>query len=276
MLIPMRNMPPRTRGFSLVEMMISLVLGLVVVGSALVLVVSVVRANSETVRATQLTSELRATLGVVSKEVQRARLMRDPLFNVGNADEANNPNDLINNLLRFSYYEPDPDRNGTTEALTETNRAVSIGRVVVNGMGRDAADVGLRCHAAHACGDRGPYRHDAAPVPDTATCASASPELDVTRFCGLVIDTDSSVPVANRDRSATQTGCNLPATPEVGLGESSLIRLQITGALVGDTTGLNISRTVVENLRVGPSRLRNPAPPVPRRRPCRDAPPTNA
>lgn len=260
-----RIMSVRARGFSLVELMISLVLGLIVVGSALTLVVSVVRANSQTVRATQLTSELRATLGVVSKEVQRARLMRDPLFNVGNADEANNPNDRIddNACLRFSYYEPDPDRNGTIEAATETNRAVAIGRVVVGGIGAIYADVDLDPAPLTAAGIAARTDTTLPDCPDAGDVRLSSPELDVTRFCGLVIDTDPSVAAADRDRSATQTGCNVPASPEVGLGESSLVRLEITGAMVGDSSGLNITRTVVENLRVGPSRLRNPAPPLP-------------
>lgn len=256
-------MPARAHGFSLVEMMISLVLGLIVVGAALMLVVSVVRANSETVRATQMTSELRATLGVVSKEVQRARLMRDPLLNVGNADEANNPNDLIddNACLRFSYYDPDPDRNGTVEAATETNRAVSIGRVVVGGIGAIYADVDLDPAPLTAAGIAARTDTTLPACPDAGDVRLSSPELNITRFCGLVIDTDSSVPAADRDRSATQAGCNVPASPEVGLGESSLIRLEIAGTMVGDSSGLAIARTVVENLRVGPSRLRNPAPP---------------
>jgi prepilin-type N-terminal cleavage/methylation domain-containing protein len=265
MLSRSQELPRRARGFSLVEMMISMVLGLIVIGAALVLVVSVVRANSETVRATQLTSELRATLGVVSKEVQRARLMRDPLLNVGNADEANNPNDLIddNACLRFSYYDPDPDRNGTIEAATETNRAVSIGRVVVNGIGAIYADVDLDAAPLTPAGIAARVDTTLPACPDAGDVRLSSPELNVTRFCGLVIDTDPSVPAADRDRSATQAGCNVPASPEVGLGESSMVRLEVTGSLVGDTTGLNITRTVVENLRVGPSRLRNPAPPLP-------------
>ena len=231
MLIP--NFPGRARGFSLVEMMISLVLGLIVVGAALVLVVSVVRANSQTVQATALTSELRALMGVVSKEVQRARYMRDPLMNVGQAAAAANPNNVIDDdtasCLRFSYYDSDPNRDGN--GADAANRAVAIRRGVANGIGAIFAianNVALATVPATL------------PACDAANVRLSSPELNVTAFTIDVID----------DIDADANG-------EVDAGqEDALIRIVITGSMVGDSSGLNITRTVSERLRVGSSRLR--------------------
>lgn len=68
-----------TRGFSLVELMVALVAGLVVVGAVLALVVAIMQSNRETLQATRLNQELRATLGVIANDVRRARSVDDPL-----------------------------------------------------------------------------------------------------------------------------------------------------------------------------------------------------
>lgn len=70
-------------GLSLVELMIALVVGLIVSGAAVALVVSIMKANAETIRATRLTQELRTTTEIVSRELRRARSVTDPIANVG-------------------------------------------------------------------------------------------------------------------------------------------------------------------------------------------------
>lgn len=75
--------PRRIRGLSLIELMIALVAGLVVSGAALALVVSTMKANAETLRATRLTQELRSTTEIASRELRRARSVTDPIANVG-------------------------------------------------------------------------------------------------------------------------------------------------------------------------------------------------
>ncbi|MDR7098093.1 prepilin-type N-terminal cleavage/methylation domain-containing protein [Lysobacter niabensis] len=69
----------RSRGFSLVELMVAMVLGLIVVGAVIALVLAMMRANTQTLRATRLTQELRATLAVVANDFKRARGVVDPL-----------------------------------------------------------------------------------------------------------------------------------------------------------------------------------------------------
>ncbi|MFL6593695.1 MAG: PilW family protein [Luteimonas sp.] len=69
----------REAGFGLIELMVAMVLGLIVVGAVLALVVSIMRSNRQTLQATRLTQELRATLSVVSSDLRRARSVDDPL-----------------------------------------------------------------------------------------------------------------------------------------------------------------------------------------------------
>jgi len=75
----------RDAGFSLIEMMIAIVIGIVVSGAALALVASVMKSNADTIRATRLTQELRTTAEIVSRDLRRARGVFDPIANVGAA-----------------------------------------------------------------------------------------------------------------------------------------------------------------------------------------------
>jgi prepilin-type N-terminal cleavage/methylation domain-containing protein len=62
----------RHQGFSLVEMMVSMVAGLIVVGAGLAFTISSLRSNSELVQATRLNQELRASMDFIERELRRA------------------------------------------------------------------------------------------------------------------------------------------------------------------------------------------------------------
>jgi Tfp pilus assembly protein PilW len=66
-------------GFSLVELMVALVAGLIVVGAVLALVVAIMKSNRQTLQTTRLNQELRATLAVIASDLRRARSVGDPL-----------------------------------------------------------------------------------------------------------------------------------------------------------------------------------------------------
>ena len=78
-MLMLRKLRTRTTGFGLIELMVAMVVGLIVVGAVLALVVSIMRSNRQTLQATRLTQELRATLSVVSSDLRRARSVDDPL-----------------------------------------------------------------------------------------------------------------------------------------------------------------------------------------------------
>jgi Tfp pilus assembly protein PilW len=71
--------PRRAGGFSLVELMVALVVGLIVVGAVLALVVAITKSNRQTLQSTRLNQELRATLAMVASDLRRARSVSDPL-----------------------------------------------------------------------------------------------------------------------------------------------------------------------------------------------------
>ena len=85
MLTPSLRTHRRDAGFSLIELMIAIVIGIVVSGAALALVASVMKSNADTIRATRLTQELRTTAEVVARDLRRARSVQDPVANVGAA-----------------------------------------------------------------------------------------------------------------------------------------------------------------------------------------------
>ena len=63
-----------TRGFTLVELLVALALGLLVIAAALGFFLQLLRAGTETVLATRLQQELRTTMSLVVAEVRRARV----------------------------------------------------------------------------------------------------------------------------------------------------------------------------------------------------------
>lgn len=62
----------KSKGFSLVELMIAMAIGLVVIASVLAFTLSSLTANTEYVQVTRLTQELRNTLDLATNDVERA------------------------------------------------------------------------------------------------------------------------------------------------------------------------------------------------------------
>jgi prepilin-type N-terminal cleavage/methylation domain-containing protein len=79
----------RSAGFTLIELMVAVVVGLIVVLAAVAFVTSVAKANSVNIQVTRLTQELRAISEVVARDLRRARYVADPVGLVGTAG-ANN------------------------------------------------------------------------------------------------------------------------------------------------------------------------------------------
>lgn len=62
----------RNRGFTLIELMVSLVLGLVVIGGVMGVFVSTYQANSQNIKAIRLNEEMRAVVSLMSRDIRRA------------------------------------------------------------------------------------------------------------------------------------------------------------------------------------------------------------
>ncbi len=111
-----RTVPARAGGFTLVELMVAMVIGLIVIGAVTALVLSMVRSNKETIAATRLTQELRATTAVITSELQRAGSSGNP-FNITSTVALGTVNTSTANCIIYSYG----DTGGTT-----VNRAISL------------------------------------------------------------------------------------------------------------------------------------------------------
>jgi len=83
MLTARNPMQRAARGFSLIELMVSVTIGLIVAAGAVTLIVAIDRSNSETIQATRLTQELRALASVIADDVKRTRRINDPIAMVG-------------------------------------------------------------------------------------------------------------------------------------------------------------------------------------------------
>lgn len=117
----------RARGFTLVEMMVAMALGLIVIAAVLAFIFSLIRANSSTVLDTRLNQELRGTMAVIAGELTRARAIQDPIAAVGHgaagidynndgvvdaADAtvpqvllANHNGSAVPNCVRYAYHD---------------------------------------------------------------------------------------------------------------------------------------------------------------------------
>lgn len=64
--------PGSIRGFSLIEMMVAIVAGLIVIGAVLAFAVSMIRSYNENIRSTRLTQDLRTAMGLAVREARRS------------------------------------------------------------------------------------------------------------------------------------------------------------------------------------------------------------
>lgn len=129
------------RGFTLVELMIAMAVSLIVALAAVGFVVSLIKANSENLKVTRLTQELRSLSEVMGREIRRARNVSDPIGLIGSLGATNH--DVIDTAtdgcIGFSFDEPpDPGlvvsrsirRNGTEIFLNSTGTACSGGNAI--------------------------------------------------------------------------------------------------------------------------------------------------
>jgi prepilin-type N-terminal cleavage/methylation domain-containing protein len=105
-------------GFTLVELMIGMAVGLIMLTAVVALTVSVLRTNAEVVTLSKLTQEGRAIGDLVTREVRRARYSGNYLQFVGSAGSVPNAFETLDILssgscVRFAY---DANDNGTVDA----------------------------------------------------------------------------------------------------------------------------------------------------------------
>lgn len=217
-----------SQGFTLLELMIAMAIGLLVVGSAIALMVSVMRANSENMQSTRLTQELRALTDIVARELRRARYNQDTLTFVGEARDDDNGDGAVNSLdwqptnpfQAFTVTAASGNDDGddqTTDGQcvqysydqAENGAFRTIARTVAGGVG--AISLGRAAAASPGCAN--------------VDIQLSSPELNVTRF------------------SINYRGSNVVP----GRTDTDWARITIEGQL---TNGPTITRRITETVRV--------------------------
>lgn len=156
----------RQHGFTLIEMMVAIVVGLIVTAAALALVATIMRANTESTTATRLTQEIRAISEVIIRDIRRARYFADPLDNIGKGvplttgvaqalDQANNgfstadPPNVATSCVKYGY---ETGIDGVSGAGIPTYRAIYLdedasgaGRVI---LATGTSPTGVTCSSA--------------------------------------------------------------------------------------------------------------------------------
>lgn len=134
----------RAAGFTLIELMVAMVLGLIVIGAVLALSLSMIRANNQTIQATRLTQELRATATVITSELQRAGSAENP-FNLTAANTLSAVDATTAGCLIYTYS--DIAGNTVNRAISLSGGAVYMGTTACGAGGTKLSSTGVTISA---------------------------------------------------------------------------------------------------------------------------------
>lgn len=249
-MLMMRRSPQRFSkppGFSLVELMVAIVIGLVVVGGVISIFASAVKSHTDNLRMTRLNQELRTTINLMTRELRRAGFWGGAKTGVVQGAAAEgilNTLPVANVLGRTNdfaaalpvvavsciTYSYDEDRNGNVAGTEQRGFRLNAG-AVQSGTGTGAG-----------CGGtwNGITDHDAVVITALTFTPNTAPPLDidgVTEGGGAVPCTLTTPP------GACVAGYSTPPQP-LPVNEITIV---LTGHLAGDTSA---TRTLQETVRV--------------------------
>lgn len=187
-------------GFSLAELMIALAAGLILSGAVLAFTLSSFKSNSDYVRSTRLTQELRNSLDLVSRELRRAGYDEDalnylakgegsPFTHLSLGDELTPSTSPKTYRCVIYAYDRDGGVAGTMELANREVRGIRWASRTVNGQSIGVLEYAeSAAGVTPACNGTAPD-YSANPTVCEATsgwCPLSDPTtLDITRF-GLV------------------------------------------------------------------------------------------
>lgn len=237
----------RQSGFSLVELMVSLVAGLIVVGAVLGFAVSSIRANAEYVRSTRLTQELRTSLQTAVEDLRRAGfdqdamkyISRPPTYTAASPFSRLHLN-TANDCVIYAYDRADPDdadagvlnfENGEVRGIRRAVRTIGGRTVGVLEMAESTST------AQPACNGAAP---DYSTVP--ATCSSNG-------WCPISDPFVVNITVFQVDNDLPDEGLITPPPTASNLIPMQIRKMDvsITGQLVAEP---GVTRTLTTEVRV--------------------------
>jgi prepilin-type N-terminal cleavage/methylation domain-containing protein len=229
-----------TQGFSLVELMVALVVGLIVVGAVLALVVSIIKSNRQTLQSTRLNQELRATIALIANDVRRARGVSDPLTEAKLSDGERYNKDInytTAGCIRFAYAD-------ASDSAATPPIATPMCHVIVRATtGTNANRIFLSKVAPTTTpGSVGPPA-----VAKTVTCNTTCPAAGA----GTKLGSDQVEITALTFTPTSPCATTNPCAP---LPSASTVRgfdITITGHLIDQDVELSgISRTITQSVRI--------------------------
>lgn len=213
----------RQRGFSLVELMVGLVAGMIVVGAVSSFTVATLRASSQNIQSSRLTQDLRTTMALVTRELRRSGYDGNAVQNLGSGSSLSN----------FTALEAPPfgPAGCISYQYTRDVGAAPFRAIRMNGgaleMGTSNATIS-NCNAGN---------WSVISDPDVVTITGFAPAETREAFASIVqsrvVGTDTEV----------MAGCGVVRN----------VSIDITGTLVADAS---VSRTVREEVRVRADPLR--------------------
>jgi type IV pilus assembly protein PilW len=186
----------RAAGFSLVELMVALVLALIVTAAVVALVVATIHANRQTLQATRLNQELRATLAVIANDLRRARAVDDPL-SIAVAAGGNPYRAVSTAVASCVVYAYDGATDGPWHVIR-----LDAGRVVLQGAASRPAD----CAPAGTPEAIGSNQVEITQLSFTPTTTVADEELVravTVTIAGRLIDDDQTISGITRTMAQT-------------------------------------------------------------------------
>jgi prepilin peptidase dependent protein B len=93
----------KSRGFTLIEVMVSMTIGLIVVGAVIALMVNTLNVSSRNIQGSQVAQELRATMEILSRDLRRA----GAIPNVIDCYARNSCTNIYAKVTYFPAAEPD-------------------------------------------------------------------------------------------------------------------------------------------------------------------------
>lgn len=252
-------------GFSLIELMVALVAGMVVLGAMLAFTVSSVRANSDYVMAARLTQELRTISQYISEELRRAGYDEEAMEYVATPSTTEFSEFaplLVDTSVAGGHcivyaYDRRPGTGGQVDLANQEVRAIRRATATIGGQVIGVIEAGESSAAAAPSCDGASPDYSKYPVPCSASgwCALSDPRaVDIESFVvdasGLV-DSDGDGAVDDPDLSSH----GLQEITATGYTPMQLreIKFTLTGHLRNDA---DTSRTVASNVKVRANCLR--------------------
>jgi len=190
--VPRISSPRRAAGFSLVELMVALVAGLIVSAALVAFTMSSFRSNGEYVLSTRLTQELRNSLDLVMRDLRRAGYDQGAMDLL--ASDTGSPFAAMHveaECVIYAYDRESPDGSGFIDGVVDVDNGEvrALRRVEVDYA--DQEDVGVIEYAVSADGERPACDGDGADYDqfppqcndDSTWCPLSDPSiLNITEF----------------------------------------------------------------------------------------------